>query len=123
MSNIYTWDVFLGVGEVDIQGVLVPGDALVNISLGVGEASSLTSLSSPGSMEVGPLLVFTASLYSVALGTGLGEDLLASVGTHLTLKMISGENLRLASGLPLLTVLCPRINCQMTQEGQTGPGY
>ena len=82
MSNIYTWDVFLGVGEVDIQGVLVPGDALVNVSLGVGEASSLASFPSPCSMEVGPLLVFTASLHCVALGTRLGEDLLAVISAH-----------------------------------------
>ena len=117
-----TWDVFLGVGEIDVQGVLAPGHALVLVGLGVGEPGSLASLSTPDTVEVGSLLVFTASLYSVALGTRLGEDLLASVSTHLTLKMMSGENLCLASVLPLLTVLCPRINCQMTQ-GQTGPGY
>merc|ERR1719431_1556293 len=43
-------DVLLGVGQVDIKGVLVPGDALVNVSLGVAEASSSSSLSSPDTM-------------------------------------------------------------------------
>merc|ERR1719430_964391 len=75
-------DVLLGVGEIDVQGVLVPGDALVNVGLGVGEASSLTSLSAPSSVKVRSLLVFPTSLHSVTLGTGLGEDLLPVCSAH-----------------------------------------
>ena len=75
-------DVLLGVCEVDVQGVLAPGHALVLVSLGVGEPRRLASLSSPDPVEVGPLLVLAPSLDCVALGTRLGEDLLAIVGTH-----------------------------------------
>ena len=77
-----TWDVFLRVCEIHVQCVLCPDDALVFVGLGVGEASSLASFPSEHSMEVGSLLVFPASLYSVALGTGLGEDLLAVISAH-----------------------------------------
>ena len=82
MGDGSTWDIFLGVCEVHVQGVLGPDDALVLVGLGVGETSSLSSLSAPDSVEVWSLLVFTTSLHSVALGTGLREDLLAVVCTH-----------------------------------------
>ena len=45
-------DVLLGVLQVHIQGVLAPGDALVLVGLGVGEASGLTSLAANQSPEV-----------------------------------------------------------------------
>merc|ERR1719430_2750474 len=76
-------DVLLWVGQVDIKGVLVPGDALVNVSLGVAEASSSSSLSSPDTMQVRSLLVLASSLYGVALGTSLCENLFACVSAHL----------------------------------------
>ena len=88
--NIDTWDIFLGVDEIFVQGFLTPRDALVNIGLGVGEASRLACLSAPDSVEVWSLLVLATSLDSVTLGTRLREDLLASSSTHLTLKMLSG---------------------------------
>merc|ERR1719225_538531 len=80
--HLCPWDIFLGVDEVFVQGVLAPCDALVLVGLGVGEASSLTSFPSNHAAEVGSLLVFATSLHSVTLGTGLGEDLLASSSTH-----------------------------------------
>ena len=45
-------DVLLGVGEVLVQGVVAPGDALVLVGLSVGEASGLTCLASNQSPEV-----------------------------------------------------------------------
>ena len=82
MGDGYTWDIFLGVCEVHVQGVLAPSNAFVNISLGVREPSSLASLSAPDSVEVWTLLVFPSSLNSVTLGTGLREDLLTSGSAH-----------------------------------------
>ena len=75
--------VLLGVGEVDVEGVLAPGHALVLVGLGVGEAGGLAGLSAPHSVQVGPLLVLAPGLDSVALGTRLGEDLLAVVCAHI----------------------------------------
>ena len=82
MGDGSTWDIFLGVGEVHVQSVLAPDDALVLVGLGVGETSSLSSLSAPDSVEVWSLLVFPSSLNSVTLGTGLREDLLSVVSAH-----------------------------------------
>ena len=45
-------DVLLGVGEVLIQGVVAPGDALVLVGLGVREASGLTCLAANQTPEV-----------------------------------------------------------------------
>merc|ERR1719400_675838 len=56
-------DVLLGVGEIDVQGVLAPD-----------------------SVKVGSLLVFATRLHSVTLGTGLGEDLLPVVSAHYNLE-------------------------------------
>ena len=75
-------DVLLWVGQVNVESVLPPGHALVLVSLGVGEPSSLTSLSAPHAVKVGSLLVFASGLDSVTLGTGLGEDLLTIGSTH-----------------------------------------
>merc|ERR1719151_527543 len=75
-------DVLLGVGQVDIEGVVPPGDGLLDVSLGVGEPRGLSSLSTEDAIEVRALLVLASSLDSVALGTGLGEDLLTVISTH-----------------------------------------
>ena len=75
-------DILLGVGQVDVQGLVVPGDALVDVGLGVGEASRLAGLPSNDTVEVGTLLVLAPGLHGVALGTRLGEDLLAVSCTH-----------------------------------------
>merc|ERR1719180_456525 len=75
-------DVLLGVGQVDIEGVLFPGDALVNVSLGVVKTRCPSSLSSPDTMKVRPLLVLATSFYGVALGTCLCENLFAIGCTH-----------------------------------------
>ena len=75
-------NVFLGISQIHVQGVLVPGDALVLVCLGVGVPSRLSSLATKHPVEVGPLLVLASSLYCVTLGTGLGEYLLAKCCTH-----------------------------------------
>ena len=75
-------DVLLGVGEVDIQGVVSPCDGLLNVGLGVGEPGGLSSLSPEQAVKVGSLLVLASGLNSVALGARLGEDLLAVSCTH-----------------------------------------
>merc|ERR1719443_1238735 len=75
-------DVLLGVGQVNIQGVVPPCDSLLNVSLGVGEPGSLSGLSPEHAVEVGSLLVLASSLDGVALGTGLGEDLFTVIGAH-----------------------------------------
>ena len=80
--HLGTGDVLLGVGQVDVEGVLGPGDPLVLVGLGVGEAGCLARLSAPHPVEVGSLLVLASSLDSVALGAGLGEDLLTVISTH-----------------------------------------
>merc|ERR1719249_442307 len=75
-------DVLLGVLQVDIQGVLVPGDPLANVGRGVGEPSSSSSLPAPHTVKVGTLLVLAARLNSVALRASLCENLLACVRAH-----------------------------------------
>ena len=75
-------DVLLGIGQVDVQGLVVPRDALVDVGLGVSEASRLAGLPPNDTVEVWPLLVLAPGLHGVALGTCLGEDTLALVSTH-----------------------------------------
>merc|ERR1719195_457361 len=82
IHHLGSWDVLLGIGEILVQGVLTPGNALVNVGLGVVEPSSLSRLSSDHSIEVGSLLVLASSLNCVTLGTSLGEDLLTIGSTH-----------------------------------------
>ena len=82
VDHLGTGDVLLWVGQINVQGLVVPGDALVDVGLGVGKTRSLASLSSNDSMEVGPLLVLASSFNSVALGTGLGENLFSVIGAH-----------------------------------------
>ena len=48
-----TRDVLLGVLEVLEKGLLVPGDALVDVGLGVGEAVNGAGLSAKETVEVG----------------------------------------------------------------------
>ena len=57
-------DVLLGVLEVDVKGVLVPGDALADVGGGVREAGSSSGLSSPHAVQVGAC---NMSLYSLTV--------------------------------------------------------
>merc|ERR1719431_575501 len=75
-------DVLLGVGQVHIQGVLVPGDALTDVSLGVGETTGPSGLPPPDSIKVRSLLVLAPSLHGVALRTGFCKDLLPVGRAH-----------------------------------------
>ena len=88
-------DVLLGVGQVDIQGVVPPGDGLLDVSLGVGEPRGLTSFSTEDAIEVGALFMLASGLDSVALGTGLGEDLFTVISAHyIALKHTFSFNVR-----------------------------
>merc|ERR1719438_558323 len=80
--HLGTGDVLLGVGEVDIQGVVSPCDALLNVGLGVGEPGGLCSLPPENTVEVGSLLVLASGFDGVALSTGLSEDLFTVIGAH-----------------------------------------
>lgn len=56
------------------ESLLVPGNALVDVGGGVGEALGLAGLAAEDTVEVGADLVGAASLEGVALGTtGLEE--------------------------------------------------
>ena len=57
-------DVLLGVLEVDVKGVLVPGDALADVGGRVREAGSSSGLSSPHAVQVGAC---NMSLYSLTV--------------------------------------------------------
>ena len=57
-------DVLLGVLEVDVKGVLVPGDALADVGGGVRKAGSSSGLSSPHAVQVGAC---NKSLYSLTV--------------------------------------------------------
>ncbi len=70
-------DVLLWVGEVLIQGLLVPGDALGLVCRGVVEALSLPRLPAHHAMQVGSHLVASAGLDGVTLPALHLEDLLA----------------------------------------------
>ena len=86
-------DVLLGVDQVLVQGVVPPGDALVNVGLGVAEPSCLTSLATNHTIQVWALLVFSSSLDCVTLSTGLGEDLLAVISAHVRSEIESNVQL------------------------------
>jgi len=78
-DHLCSWDVLLGVGEVDLQGVFIPIHALLDVGFGVSETGRLTSLSAPESPQVGAGLVFASILDGVALGATLDEDFFALV--------------------------------------------
>merc|ERR1719443_595300 len=82
IHHLGSWYVLLGVGEVLVQCVLTPGDSLVLVCLSEVEPRGLSSLTSPNSMKIWTLLVFTSIFYSMTLGTSLGENLLTVLGTH-----------------------------------------
>jgi len=85
-NHLCSWYILLWVCKVDFEGLLVPADALVNVSLGVVKSSCSSCLPSPDSVKVGPLLMLASSFHSVALGTGLGENLFTRVSTHFIWK-------------------------------------
>jgi len=60
-------DVLLGVLEVLEEGVLVPGDALLLVGVGVGVALDLSGLAAEEAVEHGADLVALALLQGVAL--------------------------------------------------------
>uniref|UniRef100_A0A182KI94 Uncharacterized protein n=1 Tax=Anopheles christyi TaxID=43041 RepID=A0A182KI94_9DIPT len=70
-------DVLLGVFQILEQRVLVPGDALGLVGVGVAEASSLASLATEQTVQVRADLVLATGLDGVALGAPLNEQLLA----------------------------------------------
>jgi hypothetical protein len=73
-GHLGTRNVLLGVLKVGKQGVLLPGDALLLVGVGVGEALNGTSLATKETVQVRADLVGTALLDSVALSTaGLEE--------------------------------------------------
>lgn len=80
-SHLGTRDVLLGVLEVLEEGVLVPGDALLLVGVGVGVALDLTGLTAEETVKHGTDLVALALLQGVALrAAGLEE-----VGTLLSI--------------------------------------
>jgi len=67
-------NVLLGVLEVGKQSVLLPGDALLLVGVGVGEALNGASLAAEETVQIGTDLVGTALLDGVALSAaGLEE--------------------------------------------------
>merc|ERR1719378_1866394 len=81
-KTILSWDVLLRIGQINIKCVSIPCNSFIDIGLSVAKSWRLSGFPSPNSMKVWTLLVLSSCLYRVALSTGLGEDLLASVGTH-----------------------------------------
>jgi hypothetical protein len=80
-SHLGAGDVLLGVLEVLEEGVLVPGDALLLVGVGVGVALNLTGLAAEKAVEHGADLVALTLLQGVALrAAGLEE-----VGTLLSI--------------------------------------
>lgn len=81
-SHLGSGDVLLGVLEVSEEGVIVPGDALPLVGVGVGVALDRSGLAAEETVQSRTDLVGTALLDSVALGaTGLEE-----VGTLLSVS-------------------------------------
>jgi len=78
-DHLGSWDVLLGVGEVDFQRVFIPVHALLDVGLRVGETGGLAGLSAPESPQVGASLVFASFFDGVALSATLDEDLFALV--------------------------------------------
>ena len=56
-------DVLLGVLQIDVEGVLVPGDPLADVGRGVGEPGCSSSLPAPHTVKVGTwkMWLFTLS--------------------------------------------------------------
>ena len=52
-DHFCSWNVLLRIGEIDVEGLLLPGDALVLVSLGVAEARGLPGLAANQPPEVG----------------------------------------------------------------------
>ena len=53
-DHFCSWNVLLRIGEIDVEGLLLPGDALVLVGLGVAEARGLPGLAANQPPEVGP---------------------------------------------------------------------
>lgn len=80
-SHLGTGDVLLGVLEVLEESVLVPGDALLLVGVGVGVAVDLSGLAAEETVKHGADLVALTLLQGVALrAAGLEE-----VGTLLSI--------------------------------------
>lgn len=73
-GHLGTGNVLLGVLEVLKQSVLVPGDALVDVGVGVGEAGSLSGLATEEPVKIRSDLVRSALLDGVALKTSSLEE-------------------------------------------------
>lgn len=72
--HLCTGNVLLGVLEVVEHGVLVPGDALLLVGVGVGEAVDRAGLAAENAVERGADLVAAVLLEGVALrAAGLEE--------------------------------------------------
>jgi len=81
-GHLGTGDELLGVLKVVEEGLLVPGDALLLVGIGVGVALNGAGLAAEKAVESGADLVAAASLEGVALSaTGLEE-----VGTLLSVS-------------------------------------
>ena len=52
-DHFCSWNVLLRIGEIDVEGLLLPGDALVLVGLGVAEARGLPGLTANQPPEVG----------------------------------------------------------------------
>ena len=52
-DHFCSWNVLLRIGEIDVEGLLLPGDALVLVGLGVAEARGLPGLAANQPPEVG----------------------------------------------------------------------
>jgi hypothetical protein len=93
-------NVLLGVLEVLEEGVLVPGDALLLVGVGVGVALDLTGLAAEEAVEHGADLVALTLLQGVALrAAGLEE-----VGT-------------------LLSIACRELLANMSDEMKSSPPH
>lgn len=73
-NHFRSGNIFLRIFQVDPQCVFGPNDALVLVSVTVGEAWNLTSLSSEKSMKIRSLFVSGAFFDNVALSTFGLED-------------------------------------------------
>ena len=51
--HLRPWDVLLGVLQVDVQGFIIPGDALADVGVSVGEAGSSPGLPADHPVQVG----------------------------------------------------------------------
>lgn len=79
-SHLGAGDVLLGVLKVSEEGVVVPGDALLLVGIGVGVAVDRASLAAEKTVQSGTNLVAAVLLDGVALSTTGFEE----VGTLLS---------------------------------------